>query len=142
MALKIEAASAEELEQEFGTSTSGNDPETVAFIRDLDVGKGFKVTADAGETDRMVKRRINACAKEDFRELDWRTLADGKTLAVRVKAIDVDAEKKAKEEAEAKAKAEAEAKAKAEAEAKAHANGKPLESPEKQREPAKVGGGA
>lgn len=111
MTLKIEPVSVEELEQEFGTSTSGNDPETVQYIRGLAIGQGFAVTAEGGETDRMVKRRINACAKEGFRELDWRTKADGKTLAARVKAIDVETEKKWLEEQAQKAPQEPQEKA-------------------------------
>jgi colicin import membrane protein len=119
MSLKIEQATTEELEAEFGSTSTGNDPETIAFIRALAIGQGFTVTAESNETDRMVKRRVNACAKEAFRELDWRTTNAGK-LAARVKAIDTDAEKKATEEAEAATKVKAEtdaAKAKADAEA-------------------------
>lgn len=117
MTLKIQPASTEELEEEFGSSTSGNDPETVRFILGLEIGQGFTAQAESGETDRMVKRRINACAKEAFRELDWRVKADGKTLVARVKAVDVEEQNKAQ--------------AKAEEEAKAKANGKAPESPEK-----------
>jgi hypothetical protein len=94
MALKIEPATVEELESEFGTSTSGNDPETVTYIRGLAIGQGFSVTAEGDETDRMVKRRINACAKEAFRELDWRSKEGSKTLVARVKTVNVEEEKK------------------------------------------------
>jgi|SRR5579859_4146940 len=140
MGLKIEPVSTEELETEFGSNTSGNDPETVTFIRTLEIGKGFSVTAESGETDRMVKRRINACAKEAFRELDWRVKADGKTLVARVKAVDVDAEKAWKEE-QAKAAQNGAQKPENKTPETPAPNGAPAQekSPAAPREPAKSG---
>lgn len=119
MALKIEPVDQSELDAEFGTDAQGNDPETVKFIAELGIGGGFRVTPEGTETERQVKRRINACARQAFRELDWHAKEGSKTLTARVKAIDTNAQKKAEEEAIADAKAKAE---KEEADAKAKAD--------------------
>lgn len=119
MGLKLEQVTPEQLNEEFGAPVGGNDPETVKFIASLPIGQGFKVTPDGDETERQVKRRINACAKEAYRELEWKSKEGVKTLTARVKTIDLDAMKKAEEEA----------KAKADEEAKAKANGQAPESP-------------
>lgn len=128
MSLKLEPATVEELDELFGGPATGNDPETVKFIRSLPIGGGFKVTPENGETSRQVKRRINACAKDAFRELVWHEKEGAATLSARVKSIDVDAEKKALEEAEAANKAEADRKEKEEEE-KAKQPPKPDEKP-------------
>jgi len=142
MALKIEPVAKELLEAEFGTDSSGNDPETVKYIRSLGIGEGFKVTADGTETDRMVKRRINACAKESYRELEWHSVEGSKILTARIKAIDTDAEKKDAEERLAREKAEAESKKEPEKapESPPAADGKAPESQGAPREPAGTAG--
>lgn len=71
MALTIEQISDEDAEIAFAPA-SDIDPELLVMIKAMNLGQAFRVVPDEGESDRKVKRRVNATAREAGYELDWR----------------------------------------------------------------------
>jgi len=91
----------------FQQTVSGPDQTWVDRIASVNVGSGFRVRREEGETSHQVKRRVNAAAAVHYKLLMWKpeqtNLPEGQqptSWVVKVKALDL----KAKAEAEAKAR--------------------------------------